>query len=64
MIAFDECEFIDSTAIAAVLRSNSELMGAGRRLVLCVPSPQVRRTLELVGLVDAGLVADDPGSVP
>jgi anti-anti-sigma factor len=62
VVALDECEFVDSTAIAAFLQIRSEL-GADRRLFLCAPSRPVRRTLEVVGLVEAGLVVDDLESV-
>jgi anti-anti-sigma factor len=62
VVALDECEFVDSTAIAAILQIRTEL-GADRELFLCAPSAPVRRTLEIVGLTEAGLVVDDLESV-
>jgi stage II sporulation protein AA (anti-sigma F factor antagonist) len=59
VVALDQCEFVDSTAIAAIVQISAELEAAEGRLRLCAPSPAVRRTLEIVGLAEAGLVVDD-----
>jgi anti-anti-sigma factor len=42
--------FIDSSAIAVLVSSDRKAQEAGSRLVVCAPSDQVRRVLDLVGL--------------
>ena len=42
--------FIDSSGISAFLRCLQRVSDAGRRLVFTSPSPQVARTLRLVGV--------------
>ena len=54
MVDLTACEFIDSTGIALLvwawqtLESESE-----RRLALCCPNAQVRRLLDLTGVIEA-----------
>lgn len=52
LIDLSECEFIDSTGIALIVRAWQRLdNGAnGRALVLCSHNEQVRRVLEITGL--------------
>jgi anti-sigma B factor antagonist len=55
MIDLCECEFIDSTGIALIVRSwqrlDREAGGEGRgRLVLCSQNHQVRRLLQITGV--------------
>ena len=53
LVDLSECEFIDSTGIALIVRAWQQLDrdadGAGR-LVLCSGNDQVRRVLEVTGL--------------
>ncbi len=52
MLDLSECEFIDSTGIALIVRAWQHLDGRrGRsRLVLCSHNHQVRRLLEITGV--------------
>lgn len=55
LIDLSECEFIDSTGIAMIVRAQQRLAdgdgdGAGRRVVICSGNEQVRRVLEVTGL--------------
>lgn len=56
MLDLSECEFIDSTGIALIVRAwhrldeNAEENGSGGRLVLCCSNHQVRRLLEITGV--------------
>jgi len=52
LIDLTECEFIDSTGIALIVRAWQRLDGGedARTLVLCSQNEQVRRVLEITGL--------------
>jgi anti-anti-sigma factor len=52
LIDLSQCEFIDSTGIALIVRAWQRLDsgGNGRALVLCSQNDQVRRVLEITGL--------------
>ena len=52
LIDLSQCEFIDSTGIALIVRAWQRLDGDadGRNLVLCSQNDQVRRVLEITGL--------------
>lgn len=52
LIDLSQCEFIDSTGIALIVRAWQRLDGGedGRNLVLCSQNDQVRRVLEITGL--------------
>lgn len=52
LIDLSECEFIDSTGIALIVRAWQRLDsdGNGRALVICTDNDQVRRVLEITGL--------------
>jgi anti-anti-sigma factor len=54
MLDLSECEFIDSTGIALIVRTWQRLdQGAGEgdgRLVLCSHNHQVRRLLKITGV--------------
>lgn len=52
LIDLSQCEFIDSTGIALIVRAWQRLNGDGdgRALVLCSHNDQVRRVLEITGL--------------
>ncbi|HEX5713336.1 MAG TPA: STAS domain-containing protein [Solirubrobacterales bacterium] len=52
LIDLTECEFIDSTGIAMIVRAWQRLdgNGSGHRVVICSNNDQVRRVLEVTGL--------------
>jgi anti-anti-sigma factor len=52
LIDLSQCEFIDSTGIALIVRAWQRLDGGenGHSLVLCSQNDQVRRVLEITGL--------------
>ena len=52
LIDLSECEFIDSTGIALIVRAWQRLQSSdnGRALVICSHNDQVRRVLEITGL--------------
>lgn len=52
LIDLSECEFIDSTGIALIVRAWQRLESGenGRALVICTHNDQVRRVLEITGL--------------
>ena len=52
LIDLGECEFIDSTGIALIVRAWQRLDSGdnGRALVICTGNEQVRRVLEITGL--------------
>jgi anti-sigma B factor antagonist len=52
LIDLSQCEFIDSTGIALIVRAWQRLESGenGRLLVLCSQNDQVRRVLEITGL--------------
>jgi anti-anti-sigma factor len=52
LIDLSQCEFIDSTGIALIVRAWQRLNSGenGRVLVLCSQNDQVRRVLEITGL--------------
>jgi anti-sigma B factor antagonist len=51
--------FIDSTALAALLRANDELMSGGVRMVVVCPPGPVRRLLDMTSLTDRLTLATD-----
>ncbi len=52
LIDLSQCEFIDSTGIALIVRAWQRLDSGenGRALVICSHNEQVRRVLEITGL--------------
>lgn len=52
LIDLSQCEFIDSTGIALIVRAWQRLDSGdnGRTLVICSQNAQVRRVLEITGL--------------
>lgn len=52
LIDLSECEFIDSTGIALIVRTWQRLDSGenGRLLAICTGNDQVRRVLEITGL--------------
>jgi anti-anti-sigma factor len=58
LINMQDCEFIDSTGLAVILKAQRELAAKGRRMVVYGPSSQVLRILTVTGLTANGLVFD------
>jgi anti-anti-sigma factor len=58
VIGLEHCEFIDSMALAALLRAYNRFADDGRRLVLAAPTVQARRVLQVSGLNIGALVFD------
>src|SRR4051794_6393862 len=51
LVDLSECEFIDSTGIAVIVRAWQRLEGSsGRGLMICSYNDQVRRVLDITGL--------------
>jgi anti-anti-sigma factor len=52
LVDLSECEFIDSTGIALIVRARQRLEAeeAGRTLAVCSYNDQVRRVLDITGL--------------
>ncbi|MFL6544337.1 MAG: WecB/TagA/CpsF family glycosyltransferase [Candidatus Udaeobacter sp.] len=59
LLEMGNVKFIDSTALALLVRLDKELRRAGRRLVLLEPSREVQRALKLMRLDAFFLVAAD-----
>jgi anti-anti-sigma factor len=59
VVDLEGCTFIDSMALAALLRAHNAFAAEGRRLVIAGPAAQVRRVLQVSGLVIDGLVFAD-----
>lgn len=59
LVCLGECDFIDSTGIAAIVLAHRLLADRGRRLFVCHPSPEVSRILSLTGLTEEGVVVAD-----
>lgn len=60
LIDLSACEFIDSTAIALLLRKQIQLEKQSRRLAAWGASGQVLRVLSIAGLTDAGFGFEAP----
>lgn len=56
LIGLEDCEFIDSTGIAAIVHARNEFAERGGRVVLCGPKAQVLRVLSITGLTANGMV--------
>jgi anti-anti-sigma factor len=56
LVCLDQCDFIDSTGIAAIVLAHKLMATRGRRLLVCNPSDQVSRILAVTGLNDVGLI--------
>jgi anti-sigma B factor antagonist len=56
MIGLEECEFIDSTGIAVIIRAYQRLGESGGRLAVYGPTDQVHRIFTVTGLTNNGLV--------
>jgi anti-anti-sigma factor len=50
VVGLEDCEFIDSMALAALLRARDRMAEHGRRLLIAGPTGQVRRIIEVSGL--------------
>jgi anti-anti-sigma factor len=58
VIGLAHCEFIDSMALASLIRAHNRFAAEGRRLVIGGSTTQVRRVLEISGLSIDGLAFD------
>ena len=56
VIGLADCEFMDSTGIAVIVRAHQRFAEEGRRLVACCPADQAARVVEITGLTENGLV--------
>jgi anti-anti-sigma factor len=56
LIDLSECEFIDSTGTSIIVRAYVAMKKEGRRLALVSPASQIRRYLEMIGLMQDNLV--------
>jgi anti-sigma B factor antagonist len=50
VVGLEDCEFVDSMALAALLRARDRMSEDGRRLLIAGPTGQVRRIIEVSGL--------------
>ena len=58
VVGLEGCEFIDSIALAALLRARDRLAEDGSRLVIAGATGQVRRVIEVSGLDLQGFLFD------
>ncbi len=58
VIGLEHCEFIDSMALAALVREHDRGQEDGRQLVMAAPTAQIRRVLQVSRLDTRGLVFD------
>jgi anti-sigma B factor antagonist len=56
LIGLQACEFVDSTAIAAIVNAHNRMAAEGRRVAVYGPTSQVHRVLSMTGLTENGLV--------
>jgi anti-sigma B factor antagonist len=56
LIDLEDCEFIDSTGIAVIVRAHRAWADGGGRFVVHSPSAQVLRILTITGLSGIGLI--------
>jgi len=56
LIGMQRCEFIDSTAIAVIVRAHTRMAARGQRIAVYGCSEQVQRVLSITGLTQNGLV--------
>lgn len=56
LVGLEDCDFIDSSGIAVILRAHNRMEEAGNRLVVYAPTDQVLRVLSMTGLTSNGLV--------
>lgn len=58
LVGLENCDFIDSSGIAVILRAHGRMEEEGHRLVVYAPNEQVLRVLSMTGLTGNGLVFD------
>jgi anti-anti-sigma factor len=58
VVGLEDCEFIDSIALAALLRARDRLAENNSRLVIAGPTGQVLRVIEVSGLDLDGFLFD------
>ncbi len=63
LVDLADCDFLDSTGIAVLIRSREALAAGGGELSICNPGRQVLRVLEVTGLTRlAGFVVERPSN--
>ena len=64
LVDLANCEFIDSTGLAALVAAAERVHERDGRFALCCPNSSVRRLLEVSGAADGlGLVDDRSGGI-
>jgi anti-anti-sigma factor len=58
LVLLGDCEFIDSTGVALLVRARRSLAERNGELLLCEPVDQVRNVLSVSGLLEPSFVAD------
>jgi anti-sigma B factor antagonist len=58
LVGLQNCDFIDSSGIAVILRAHNRMEEEGNKLVVYAPTDQVLRVLSMTGLTANGLVFD------
>jgi len=56
LIGLQACEFVDSSAIASIVKAHNMMGAAGRRVAIYGATGQVHRILSITGLTENGLV--------
>jgi anti-anti-sigma factor len=56
LISLENCEFIDSTGLAAIIHAHGRFSEQGGRMAVYAPSDQVLRVLSVTGLTSNGMV--------
>ncbi|HWC08017.1 MAG TPA: STAS domain-containing protein [Solirubrobacterales bacterium] len=59
LIDLGDCDFIDSTGIAVIVRADQRARESGGRVAIHSPSAPVLRVLSLSGLTENGLVFEN-----
>jgi anti-anti-sigma factor len=59
LVGLRDCDFLDSTGIAVIVRAQMVMAREGRRLLVHGPSREALRILSMAGLTDSGLVFED-----
>jgi anti-anti-sigma factor len=58
IVGLENCEFIDSMALAALVAAHRRFEAEAKRLVISGPTVQIRRALSVSGLDRTGFVFD------
>jgi anti-sigma B factor antagonist len=58
LVDLSDCQFIDSSGIAVIIKAHKAMGEAGKRLAVYAPVAQVQRVLSMTGLTANDLVFD------